>query len=61
MIHLTSHLSSTPVAINPMQVLYVKEAPAQQGCVIYFATEKPLHVANNYLEVVGSIAGAKHQ
>lgn len=57
MIHLTSHTTSTPVTINPQQVLYVKEAPAQQGCVIYFISEK-LHVANNYLEVVGAIAGA---
>jgi hypothetical protein len=58
MIHLTSHLSSTPLSINPHQVLYVKEAPAQQGCVIYFNAEKPLHVANNYLEVIGSISAA---
>ena len=61
MIHLTSHLSTTPLAINPAQVLYVKEAPAQQGCVIYFSNEKPLHVANNYLEVVGAIAGHQHK
>ena len=58
MIHLTSHLSTTPLSINPYQVLYVKEAPAKQGCVIYFNNDKPLHVANNYLEVVGTISSA---
>jgi 6-phosphogluconolactonase (cycloisomerase 2 family) len=53
MIQLTSYLSTTPLAVNPKQVLYVKEAPAQQGCVLYFSTDKAVHVSNNYLEVVG--------
>jgi hypothetical protein len=58
MILLTSHLGSTPVAINPLQVTYVKDAT--QGCVVYF-NGTSIHVANNYLEVVGSITAAKHQ
>jgi len=52
MIHLTSHLHSIPVAINPALVTHVIESP--QGCVIHFG-EKSIHVANNYLEVVGSL------
>lgn len=59
MIHLTSHLHSATVAINPLKVTYVVEA--KQGCVIYFGKEDSLHVANNYLEVIGSITAAKHQ
>jgi hypothetical protein len=56
MIHLTSHLHSIPVAVNPALVTHVIESP--QGCVVYFG-EKSIHVANNYLEVVGAIAGHK--
>ena len=53
MLHLTSHLHSIPVAVNPALVTHVIESP--QGCVIHFG-EKSVHVANNYLEVVGSLA-----
>jgi len=54
MIHLTTFQGSKAVAINPKQVLYVKEEA--QGCSIVFDKEITLHVANNYLEVVGSIS-----
>ena len=57
MIHLTSHLHSVPVAVNPLMVTHVIETP--QGCIIHFG-EKAIHVANNYLEVVASLS-AKHQ
>jgi len=56
MIQLTIE-TNTPVAINPHKVLFVKEAPTA-GCVIVFSDENRLHVKNNYLEVVGMIAGA---
>lgn len=56
MIKLTSN-TSTPVAVNPNQVLYVKEAPTS-GCVIVFANEKPLHVKDDYLDVVGQLVTA---
>jgi ABC-type iron transport system FetAB ATPase subunit len=51
-------VSNTPVAINPQQVTYVKEAPAQNGCIIYFNMDKPIHVKNDYLEVMTSIDNA---
>lgn len=58
MIHLTSHLHSTPVAVNPALVTHVVETP--QGCIVHF-NEKSIHVANNYLEVVGSLASHARQ
>jgi hypothetical protein len=58
MIHLTIE-SNTPVAINPRQVLFVKEAPTS-GCVIVFDNETRLHVRNSYLDVVGQIAAANN-
>lgn len=59
MLNLTAHLHSTPVSINPLKVDYIVETP--QGCVIYFGKDHSLHVANNYLEVVGLVTAAKHQ
>lgn len=61
MIHLTSLLHSVPVAVNPMQVTHITEAPDQKGCVIHFSGGTKLLVANNYLEVVGNVTAAKHQ
>lgn len=58
MIHLTSHLHSIPVAVNPNQVTHVIEAP--QGCIIHFG-EKSIHVANNYLEVVGNLTSEQRK
>ena len=58
MIKLQLWVSNTPVAINPQQVRYVKEAPAQNGCIIYFNMDKPIHVKNDYLEVMTSIDNA---
>ncbi len=52
--------TNTAVAVNPHKVLFVKQAPTA-GCVIVFANETRLHVKNNYLEVVGMIAGAINQ
>ena len=57
MIHLTTYQGSKTVAINPTQILYIKEEA--QGCSIVFEKEVVLHVANNYLEVVGTIT-ARH-
>jgi uncharacterized protein YlzI (FlbEa/FlbD family) len=55
MIRLQTWNSNSPIAVNPHQVTYVKEAPAGNGCVIYFADEKCIHVKNDYLEVIASI------
>ncbi len=59
MIHLTIE-TNTPVAINPKQVLFVKEAPTS-GCVIVFSNESRLHVRNSYLDVVSQIASGNNQ
>lgn len=56
MIKLQVWSSNTLIAVNPHQVTYVKEAPAQNGCVIYFAGEKSIHVKNDYLEVITAIS-----
>ena len=58
MIKLQLWTSNTPIAVNPHQVTYVKEAPAQNGCVIYFNGDKSVHVKNDYLEVMNSIANS---
>lgn len=57
MINLTSHLHSIPVSINPHAVQYVVDAA--QGCVIHFGKDSSLHVANNYLEVIGLLTAYK--
>lgn len=56
MIYLTTHGSKTSVAVNPSKILYVKEAA--NGCVIYFSSEKSIHVSDNYMEVVGKLVAA---
>lgn len=58
MIKLQIWSSNTFIAINPHQVTYVKEAPAQNGCVIYFVGEKSIHVKNDYLEVITAISNS---
>jgi hypothetical protein len=58
MIKLQLWVSNTPIAVNPRQVTYVKEAPAGNGCVIYFAGGEAAHVKNDYLEVINSIGSA---
>lgn len=59
MLNLTAHLHSVPVAVNPNQVTHVTET--LQGCVIHFAGGGSVHVANNYLEVVGSLTGSMNR
>lgn len=54
MINLTAHLHSIPVAVNPKLVTHITET--LQGCVIHFTSGNSVHVANNYLEVVGSVS-----
>lgn len=56
MIKLQAWSSNTPIAVNPHQVTYVKEAPVGNGCVIYFVGEKSIHVKDDYLEVISSLA-----
>ena len=58
MIKLQVWSSDTFIAVNPHQVTYVKEAPAGNGCVIYFAGEKSIHVKNDYLQVITEIGNA---
>ena len=58
MIKLQTWQSNNLVAVNPHQVTYVKEAPAGNGCVIYFNGEKSIHVKNDYLEVISEIGNA---
>lgn len=55
MLSFTAHLHSIPVSINPAQVTHVTET--LQGCVVHFSSGSSIHLANNYLEVVGTIAG----
>jgi hypothetical protein len=55
MIKLQTWVSDTYIAINPQQVTYVKEAPAKNGCVIYFTAGEPVHVKNDYLEVITAL------
>lgn len=56
MIKLQIWSSNTLIAVNPSQVTYVKEAPANNGCVIYFVGEKSVHVKNDYLEVISMLS-----
>ena len=56
MIKLQIWSSNTLIAVNPSQVTYVKEAPANNGCVIYFVGDKSVHVKNDYLEVISMLS-----
>jgi hypothetical protein len=55
MIKLQLWTSNTHIAVNPRQVTYVKEAPAGNGCVIYFVGDTAVHVKNDYLEVITAL------
>lgn len=56
MLKLQTWTSNVLIGVNPHQVIYVKEAP--NGCVIYFANDKSLHVKNDYLEVLSALENA---